>query len=322
LHTNFEGGPSVLALDIGGTTIKGAVFNRSGQQTDTRSYQTFRGDRSAYDSAVSLLASLLSEALALGQQPQAIGVGTPGLIDPTSGTVRFAANLSWRELPLKTRLEERFGLPVAVDHDARTAARAELDARPHVRDLLFIPVGTGLSAAIAVNGRLVTGATGATGEFGHMTVLPGGEACGCGQNGCVEAYASAGSILRRYTNMSRRSVASAADVIALAATDSLAREVWEDAVNALAGGISALTAILDPSDVVIGGGLARAGELLLDPLQRAVSERLSWRPPPAISLSKLGQRAGLVGAAVLARDLTGMTRRSEVLQNIESSTAH
>lgn len=296
---------SVLALDIGGTTIKGAVFDRSGSQTPTRAHQTFLGNDTPYDRVIELLTMLLDESLDSGQLPSAIGIGTPGLVHPTSGTVKYAANLNWRDLPLKALIEERFGLPVAVDHDARAAARAEMDARPGAHDLVFVPIGTGISAAIASGGRLITGATGATGEFGHMTVIPGGESCSCGQHGCLEAYASAGSIVRRFTERAKVPVINAAEVAALIATDPVAEAVWKEAVNALAGGLCALTAILDPQEIIIGGGLACAGESLLTPLRRGVEERLAWRAPPIISRSKIGQRAGLVGAGLLAWELAG-----------------
>ncbi len=212
--------------------------------------------------------------------------------------VRYAANLGWTNLPLGQLLETRFGVPTLIDHDARTAARAEMAARPALRNFVFIPIGTGVSAAVVVAGKTVAGARGQAGELGHIPTVPNGRPCSCGQFGCLEAYASAGAVLARYI-AGGGNAESAADVAGVVGKDGLANEVWADAVNSLATGITTLTATLDPEEIIIGGGLGAAGSVLLDPLREKVESLLRWRDPPAISASRAGPRAGLLGAALL-----------------------
>jgi glucokinase len=193
-------------------------------------------------------------------------------------------------------------VPVHVEHDARAGAIAERAAHSDdhrgFRDFIFIPIGTGVSAAVVTSGMLVVGATGAAGEFGHMPAIPGGDLCACGQRGCIEAYASATSILSRYAQLGGASGSTPALAAALE-SDALAERVWDDAVEALAIGVVSLAAVLDPATIVIGGGLSKAGDLLLAPLRSRVAERLTWRPTPRILQSVLDSEAGLVGAAIL-----------------------
>lgn len=299
--SGVEEDPScVLAIDIGGTTLKGAVFDAQGQQRARHAAPTFGAGGDPYRGVVQLLETLRDDAIDGGRVPKAIGIGTPGLVDTRHGVVRYAANLGWRDLALGELLEHLFQLPVSVDHDARASARAEIASRPDVRDLIVIPIGTGLSAAMVVDGRIVFGHTGSAGEFGHMPVVPGGDRCACGQLGCLEAYASAGGILNRYVARGGRNAKSTAQIPGLLATDPIARAVWDEAIDALATGVTALSAVFDPQEVVIGGGLAKSGDALLTPLRRAVEGKLNWRESPPISLSTIGLGAGLVGAALMA----------------------
>lgn len=299
---------AVAAIDVGGTTLKGAVFTDEGRVVVRLVRPTFGVDSDALATLRSLVRELVEAAAAAGLRCRAVGVASPGLVDTDTGRIRYAANLGWTDLPLRDLLEADVQLPVRVDHDARTAASAERAAHAaeaaEFRDFLFVPIGTGVAVAVVTAGILVRGATGGAGEFGHVPVVPRGELCGCGQHGCLEAYASATSILDRYRRRGGRRARSTPEIVATLMTDPDARAVWTEAVDALATGIAGVSAVLDPSRVVIGGGLSRAGEALLRPLRLAVDAKLGWRSTPSILRSVLGSDAGLIGAAVLVGEET------------------
>lgn len=296
---------SILAVDIGGTTIKGAVFAAGREMVGDYTAPTFSSSSSAFDTVVTVVSELVAASERLGLNPAAIGLGTPGLVDKNRRVVRYAANLQWRDLPLAQRLEERYGLPVVIDHDSRTAARAEIALRDAAQDFVFIPIGTGISAATVIGGDVVNGAGGMAGELGHMPVIAGGEDCSCGQVGCLEVYASAAGILTRYRAAGGSHAQDAAGVARLVGSDPLADQVWSEAVAALATAVTTVTALLDPAEVVLGGGLAAAGPVLLTPLRGRVADMLAWRKPPVMTLSAAGPRAGLLGAALLATHSLG-----------------
>jgi len=296
---------AALAVDIGGTTLKGAAFDSAGHMVARRTVGTFDTEGDAYSGVLQLLRLLRGDALAAGFSLAGIGLASPGLVDPASGTIRFAANLRWDMLPLRELLEAEFHVPVRVGHDARTAAFAERAAHTTegddaYRHFIFIPIGTGVSAAVVTGGVLVEGFTGAAGEFGHMPVVPGGDLCSCGQQGCIEAYASATSIFSRYVRRGGALASSTREIAATLDTDPIGAQVWDDAVDALATGITALAAVLDPAVIVVGGGLSAAGETLFAPLRAQVDERLGWRTTPRIERSSLTSQGGLIGAALLA----------------------
>jgi glucokinase len=184
----------------------------------------------------------------------------------------------------------------------RSAGTAEalLGAGRGADDFVFIAVGTGIAAAIVTAGRTVTGVGRAAGEVGHMPVHPGGKRCSCGQRGCLEAYASGLAITRRYRELGGRRARTAEKMVDLLGVDPIADAAWSDAVEALSLGLSAITMTLDPALIVLGGGLARAGDTLLAPLRTALTELLVWRRPPAIMLSQLGSQAGRIGAGMHA----------------------
>jgi glucokinase len=312
---------AVVAVDIGGTTVKGLV--RAGDVVLERAtVPTFphptseqaRGDQ-AYGSVVALVAQLAAAAERAGHRLAGIGVCTPGLVDPDSGRIEVAVNLGWTGLPIADLLGERFGVPVAVDHDARAAAYAEHAARVAAGrpadHMVVIPIGTGIAGALVIDGRFVLGATGAAGELGHVSVVPGGDLCTCGQRGCVEVYASAGNIRRRYRAAGGTIDGDTEDIVAAIDSDPVAARVWDDAIDALAAGIAMLAAVLDPDVVVIGGGLGQAGERLLGPLRPRVDAKLGWRPSPRIEQSLVGSEAGLAGAALLAQTHANSTTHAD-----------
>src|SRR5207342_234486 len=200
-----------------------------------------------------------------------------------------SANIGWRDLELVRSLGAEWRLSVRIANDVASGGVAEhrLGAGAGTEDLVFVPIGTGIAAAIVSGGHLLTGHRGETAEIGHLAVRTG-VPCACGGDGCLEAIASASAIARRYTGLSGKPVAGAHDVAARLSTDAAARQVWQDAVEALADGLGILSLVVGPALVVIGGGLSRAGEALLDPLRVALRERSTVVHPADVAASALG----------------------------------
>ncbi|HKC28012.1 MAG TPA: ROK family protein, partial [Jatrophihabitans sp.] len=200
----------------------------------------------------------------------------------------------------------QLSVPVVVDHDVRAAGLAErtLGAARDVADCLIVVIGTGIAAVAVSGGVQLHGATGLAGELGHVCVDPDGEPCTCGHRGCVETFASAAAIARRYRARTRRD-RSAEQIVAALGSDPAADEVWTQATDALGLGLATATLLLDPSLVVLGGGLAAAGPALAEPTAAALGKHLVWRPAPRVVVSPLAGRAGLLGAGLLARQAAG-----------------
>jgi glucokinase len=237
--------------------------------------------------------------------------------------VLFAPNLAWRDLDLKADLEATLGLPVVVENDANAAAWGEFQfgAGHDVDDLLLVTVGTGVGGGVVLDGSLYRGAFGVGAEIGHMRVVPDGVRCGCGNRGCFEMYSSGSALVREARAAARAGSLLAADLLDRAGGDVeaitgplITEAAWAGdpfAVEQLAAvgrwlgeGIASLAAVLDPAVVVVGGGVSAADELLLDPVRRAFAAQLTGRghrPMLEIRKSRLGNQAGLIGAADLTR---------------------
>ncbi len=293
---------AVAAVDVGGTTMKAAVVDQAGDFLLERSRRTPAAD--GPDVVVAALLNLIAE-LRAEHDVDAVGVVVPGHVDAAAGRAVFSANLGFRDVALRQIVADATGLPALLEHDVRAAgvAESELGATAGVRDYVLAVIGTGIAAVIRTGGSTVVGATKLSGEVGHIPVWPGGEQCSCGQRGCLERYASAAAIARRYAQAGGEGGLSAVEVIARRAEDPRASDVWAQAVQALALAFTTCTMLLDPELIVIAGGLSAAGEALLEPLQVELAKLVLWRQPPALRLSPLGARAGLIGAALLARRL-------------------
>jgi glucokinase len=250
---------------------------------------------------VELLHALRRAADVRGHQVVAAGVVTPGIVDEDNGMVLYASNLRWRDVPLLDLLAERMPFPVAIGHDVRAAGLAEqlLGAARGSDDFVLVTIGTGVAAALISDGRTITGATGAAGEFGHIPVVPGGEVCACGQIGCLEVYASAAGVTRRYAALGG-DVRSSRDIVSRLGTDPVAQAVWADATRVLGQGLAIMTLLLDPAVIVLGGGFSQAGSALLAPVTTGLADGLAWRGAPEVRLSHLGGNAGRTGAAIRA----------------------
>lgn len=297
----------VVGLDVGGSSMKGVVLARGDRRAEVARRPVPRG--AAADVLVAAIGDVLDElvtqAVAAGLTTLACGVAVPGTVDESRGLAVYSANLGWRDLPVRDLLATRTGLPVAFGHDVRAAGLAEArwgaaSDSEGAGCLLFVAVGTGIAGAVVLDGRVLSG-DGYAGEIGHVRACGEDEPCPCGGRGCLETVASAASIARRYTSRTGRAVGGASDVARLVGEgDPDARAVWDAAVAHLADALTAAATLLAPHTIVVGGGLAEAGPLLLDPLRDGLSERLTFPRVPRVRTAALGEDAGCLGAALLA----------------------
>jgi glucokinase len=308
-----------VGVDVGGTKIAGGVVDESGTILVTARRESPAGDREAIRKTIE---DLVAEFR--GQfNVEAVGVGAPGFVDVRRTTVLFAPNLAWRDEPLRYELETRLGLPVVVENDANAAAWAEFrfGAGAGFADLLLVTVGTGVGGGIVLDGKLHRGGFGVAGEIGHMRVVPEGLPCGCGQRGCWEQYASGKALVREARRLAETGDPKAKRLVERAGGDldaitgpmiteaalegdGFAIQRLEALARWLGEGVALLAAVLDPQVVVIGGGVSEAGGLLLEPARRhfrASLTGLEFRPELQIKAAELGNQAGLIGAADLAR---------------------
>ncbi|KUO10604.1 ROK family transcriptional regulator [Streptomyces sp. DSM 15324] len=298
--------------------MKAALVGADGTllHQDRRPTGRERGPDAVVDAILGFAADLRALGVErLGEPAAAAGVAVPGLVDETDGTAVYAANLGWRDVPLRTLLTERLGAPVALGHDVRTGGLAEgrVGAGRGADRFLFVALGTGIAGAIGVDGRVEAGAHGFAGEIGHVVVRPGGTPCPCGQRGCLERFASAAAVSEAWAAACGDPEADAADCAeAVASGDPNAVRVWQRALDALADGLVTALTLLDPRTLVIGGGLAEAGDTLFTPLRDAVRARLTFQKLPEIVPAALGDTAGCRGAGLLAWDLLDTTDGMEV----------
>lgn len=292
------GGP-VVALDVGGSAMKGAVLDAQDRVVGFHRWPTPRSEGPG--AVVGAVLEAVDELLRHAGGAVAVGLVVPGLVDDRAGVALYSENIGWRDVPFPELVVERSGLPVGFGHDVRAGGLAErtLGAARGADDVLFLPIGTGISGAMYVAGRLVENKY--AGEIGHIDV-GSGEPCACGARGCLESVASGASIARRYNRATGGSVAGAHEVLGLmVAGDHAATKVWDEAVDALARALATYTSLLAPELIVIGGGLSGAGGALLDPLRSRLRELLVWQQAPRIVAAALGENAACLGAGLLAR---------------------
>ncbi|MFF4352203.1 ROK family protein [Streptomyces sp. NPDC001530] len=300
----------VIALDVGGTGMKAALVGANGELLHQARRAT--GRERGPDAVVETILGFAAELRAYGEQrfgepASAAGVAVPGIVDAAHGIAVYSANLGWRDVPLRRLLGDRLGgVPVALGHDVRTGGLAEgrIGAGQGADRFLFVPLGTGIAGAIGIDGSVEEGAHGFAGEIGHIVVRPGGTPCPCGQRGCLERFASAAAVSQAWAEASGDPAADAADCAkAVESGEPRAIAVWQEAVDALADGLVTALTLLDPRTLIIGGGLAEAGETLFTPLRAAVERRVTFQKLPSIVPAALGDTAGCLGAGLLAWDL-------------------
>ena len=308
-----------IGVDVGGTKVAAGVVDEDGQIIAKLKRSTPAASPARTEQVI---ADAVTELLGQGEVT-AIGIGAAGFVDSARATILFAPNLAWRDEPLKQRVEERLGREVVVENDANASAWAEarFGAARGYRDLMLVALGTGIGAAILIGGELYRGRWGMAGEPGHIRVVPDGRLCGCGNRGCWEQYCSGNALVAEAREFARRSPEGAirllqlgggvpegisGPVITRAATegDPAALRCFQIVGGWLGQGLADLAAILDPACFVIGGGVSEAGDLLLDPARAAFERALTGRgrrPLAEIRVAQLGEDAGIVGAADLAR---------------------
>lgn len=302
------GGGHALALDVGGTGIKAGLVTPDGALTRTwrRATGIERGPRAVIDTIADFAAKLVEQAAADGTPVAAAGFALPGIIDERTGVGVFSATIGWRDVPFRELLGARLAVPVAIGHDVRAGgvAEARIGAGRGSARFVFLPLGTSIGGAIMIDGVPDLGPHGMGGEFGHIVIRPGGLPCGCGLHGCLAQYSSAGAVAARYAEAAGTPNAGALDVAARLATgDPIARRIWDEAVDVLADALLTTAALLDPDRVVIGGGLAEAGDTLMTPLAAAVTAKATYHALPELVTAELGDLAGCLGAGLLAWDL-------------------
>jgi glucokinase len=308
-----------VGVDIGGTKIAAGVVDDEGNVLAELRRPTPAGNA---NETAEVIADVIRQ-LRTTHEVTAVGVGAAGYIIDRS-IVGFSANLpGWLDEPLRDRVSKRIGLPVVLENDANAAgwAEARFGAGRGENHLMLVTVGTGIGGAIVLDGRLYRGRWGIAGEPGHMIVLAGGELCGCGNRGCWERYCSGTALVREARRRAARSPYEARDLLSRAGGsvegitgplvtesakegDPLAVELLTEIGRWLGVGIANLAALLDPGLFVVGGGLIAAGELLLGPARTEYAATLTGRghrPLAEVRPAQLGNTAGIVGAADLAR---------------------
>jgi glucokinase len=278
-----------LGVDVGGTDTKSIVV-------DDDEVQGFRTQPTPGTPT-----AIVDAIAALAGDAAVIGLAVPGVVDDANGVAVWSENLNWTDVPFAALVRKRCGLPTVLGHDVRTGALAEirLGAARGLDDVVYLSIGTGIAAGIVLGGRLHAGA-GLAGEIGHTPAAGHDDPCACGRRGCLEAVASAAAIARRYTARSGNPAAGAADV--LRAGDPVALEVWDEALEALADALAWIASVIAPEAIVIGGGLSRAGDALFGPLNDRLPRRLTFQRVPRLVPAVLGERAGCIGAGLLALD--------------------
>jgi glucokinase len=298
----------VLAVDVGAATVRGSLVTDDGRVLRAARIATpvVHGP----EAVVAAIRSFSRRLAARAPVPlAAAGLTVPGVVDSDAGVALRAANIGWRDVALRALLREELGVPVVLEHDARAAAEAEATigwaaGRP---DCTVVLVGSGVASVSLTDGRADRGATAHAGELGHLPVRPGGEPCGCGGYGCLEAYASVTAVTGRYALAAGRP-RSVEQIVAARSVDPIAAHVWQEAIDALTTGLLAVTLLRDPALLVVGGALADAGDPLAATLRCALADALSWRTPPPVEVSRLGARASGIGAAAAAWRAVGVTR--------------
>jgi glucokinase len=308
-----------IGVDVGGTKIAAGVVSDSGEiLAELRT-------ESPADSVAEIEATIASLVAELRREHRvsAIGVGAAGFIDNSRSRVLFSPNLAWKDLDLRADLERLTGLPVVVENDANAAAWGEFTfgAGADAEDLLLVTVGTGVGGGIVMDGELVRGGFGVAAEIGHIRLVRDGIECGCGLLGCLESYGSGTALVRQTQEAATVDPTPAAalleraggDVVAITgpmvteaaqAGDPFAVARLVELGTWLGEGIASLVSVLDPGVITLGGGVSAAGDLLLDPTRASYLANLTGRghrPEAEFRLAQLGNTAGMIGAADLAR---------------------
>ncbi len=310
-----------IGIDLGGTFIKFGLVDENANATETFQLPTPSGAKAVIDQMVAGAKEAMTRFNVSADQVVAVGIGSPGPLDIDKGTVIDMPNLpGMKDAPLRDGVGAGLSKPSFLVNDANAAAFGEYlcGAGKGTKDMILLTLGTGVGGGIIIGGHLYVGASKVAGELGHMIVEADGEPCGCGQHGCLERYCSASSIAAYADRGLAAGEASALRAVydangsvttkdineARLAGDAFAQAVWDRGMKFLAIGCINFCRIFDPEEIVLAGGLTKAGDDLLLPLQQAVAQQ-DWTIAPThtkIVLATLGADAGTIGAAGVAWD--------------------
>ncbi len=312
----------IVGVDLGGTSIKLALLTNNGEFIDKWEVPTDKSDSGKHIPKTITIAieEKLKQMDKTKEDIAGIGIGAPGSVRLEDGLIFAAVNLGWVNYPLKEILEKESGIPVIVDNDANIAAVGEMwkGAGNGAKDVVMVTLGTGVGGGVIVNGDVAHGISGSAGEIGHITVqLENGVLCNCGKTGCLETISSATGIARIANEklqittketvlkeMSNDSPITAKDVFeAYSNGDEVAEEIVNHVMRYLALVLAGVGNTLNPENIIIGGGVSNAGELLLKPLKKYFDEFAftTVRDSTKLSIAKLGNDAGAIGAAYLVK---------------------
>lgn len=322
MRRSGKGELPVLAIDIGGTKILVAIISRHGEVIAREYHPTLadKGPQAVVDRLHSAIDHLLNMERMDLSRLDSISIAAAGVIDAERGVVTVSPNLpGWQDVPLRDMVRQRYGVDTFLINDASAAALGEhrFGVGRGVNNLVYLTLSTGIGGGVIINGQLYPGPNGSAGEIGHMTIDINGPRCNCGNIGCLEALASGTAVAREAIRRIREGGMSSlteivggrtdditAEKVGLAAQggDTLASEVILKAARYLGVGLVNLVNIFNPEMIIIGGGMAKMGDLLLDPARQVVRERAFSLPAGAVSIvtAQLGDDAGVFGAAVFA----------------------
>lgn len=316
----------VLGLDLGGTKLAMAAFDRRGKMLSRKEVRSPSHDEELMiEALLDLVGGGIESCSAEGVEVKAVGVGAAGYILYPEGILTDAPNIAWSDVPLRRIVGDRTGLPAFLDNDANAAAMGERYAGVcrAVDDFVYLTLGTGIGGGICIDGKIYHGHRGTAAEIGHMVIDPSGPECGCGRRGCLEAFASGsglerearaiigndrGSLLYRMCDGDLDRITGEMVSKAAQEGDEAAMRAFKKAAHYLGVGLVNLIHLLDPEVVVLGGGVSHSGHLLLDEVRRVISERgiPGCVEGTRIVLSTLGRDAGLFGAAAMAWEGIGI----------------
>lgn len=314
-------GTVTIGVDVGGTKIAAGTVTPDGEIIHRARRSTPSHDAAA---VLGLIEDMIAEMKQASQEEVVgVGIGTAGFVDADQSEVLVAPNLGWVQEPIKGPLEERTGLPVVVENDANAAAWGEyrFGAGRNQPDMIMVTVGTGIGGGIVLGGELQRGAHGVGAEFGHLRMVPDGRLCGCGKKGCWEQYGSGNSLVRYAREMAAEDRAGAQQLLALGdgapegvegvhvtkaaqQGDPVAKQAFFTLGYWLGLGLADVATLMDPAIFVLGGGVIESGSLVLTPTLASFEDNLvarAYRPVTPIEAATLGNAAGIVGAADLAR---------------------
>jgi glucokinase len=312
-------------VDLGGTTVTCALATRAGEVRSEKTVPTesHEGPTAVLNRIAAVIDGLVAAA---GSRPEAVGVGIPGLVDVAAGVTKFLPNLptQWRDVPAAQILADRIGRPVRLLNDVRAATLGELrfGRGQSVGTMAFFAVGTGIGGGVAIDGRLRLGPLGAAGELGHQTILPEGPRCGCGNRGCLETLASGPAIAAEGVRLMKSGLAPILHELvggdagritpkemaaAAAAGDRNVEEAILRAAEYLGIGAANVVVVLHPELVVLGGGVAEMGDILVERVRQVVRQRVGMFPTDGVRIERslLGDKAGVLGAVALAAEGVG-----------------